>query len=195
VLNTTAGASSSYTLSYSTYSSGNSTATPGSGAPSGAPDQQLMQQYLVGKNTFPTNMVSIGGLSPNTVYDLYLYAASYDGSNGDRASFVNANGQVSEASGNGSTTVGFVAGDNYVRLTPMSNSTGIIAITQTSVTDPSEVDMNGLQIVAAAETFTQTSQNSDGTGTNFWSNIGNWNTGSPAGAANTAIIPASSTGT
>lgn len=153
-LNTVAGASSGYTLSYSTYASGNSTAT-------GAPDQQLMQQYLVAKSTVSAtkNTVTIGGLSANTVYDLYVYTASSDGSGGQRATTVTAYGQSASsyaqsasASGNGNTV--FQQGDNYVLLTPMSSSTDTLTINQTLQTGASEADLNGLQIVSATDTFT-----------------------------------------
>ena len=194
-LNTVAGATSGYTLSYSTYASGNSTAT-------GAPDQQLMQQYLVAKFNVSakTNTVTISGLSDNTVYDLYVYTASSDGVNNQRATTVTAYGQSASSFAQSATASGnrnnvFAAGDNYVRLTPMSSSTGTITINQALQAGAGEADLNGLQIVSAVDTFTQTSGNSDSTGTNFWSTNGNWNTGSAAGATNTVSIPASSAGT
>ncbi|NNM85616.1 MAG: autotransporter domain-containing protein [Phycisphaerales bacterium] len=188
-LNTVANSSSGYSLSYATNHGAGSNAA-------GTFDTGLMHDYLTANagTTASYNNVTISGLAPNTVYDLYAYVASFDGSNQTRATTVFAGSQSANASGNGSSASSFIQGTNYVLLTPISDNTGSITITQVLQTGASEADFNGLQIQSANVTFTQTTHNSNGTATNFWSNGGNWNTGTPAGSLNVAIIPASGSG-
>ena len=179
-LTTSTGAASGVSLGYSSQLSAYSVTQ-------GSLDPGLMDQYFAAKGSNSTN-ITLSGLQANTVYDLYVYTASFDASNNSRATVVTANGASADATGNAASS--FVQGDNYVLLTPMSSSSGVITIAQTLQPGSSEGDLNGLQIQSAVDTFTQNNHNSDSTGTNFWSNAGNWNTGVPAGSTSVAVIPA-----
>ena len=187
-----AGNSSGLTLSYSGYISAYSITHPSSAIAPG-----LMTQYLAEKPGTAGTTLSISGLDTNSVYDIYVYAASFDSGSTNRATTVSANGTSAYASGigTGSAATSFVQGDNYVLLTPMSNSSGVINITQALQSGSGEGDLNGLQIQSAVNTFTQDTHNSNGTNVNFWSTGGNWNTGSPAGSISVATILASGSGT
>ncbi len=193
-LNTTTGASSGLTLSYSAYQAANSGTNPTNPIAPG-----LMTQYLDEKpNTGGTSVnIDISGLAAKTTYNLYVYAASYDASGTSRATVITANGVSADATGNGqgSAASSFIEGDNYVLLTPTSNASGVITITQTTQPGVGEGDLNGLQIQLLVNTFNNDSNDSKGTGTNFWSVGGNWNAGTPAGQVNVALIPVSGSGT
>ena len=136
-LNTVANSSSGYSLSYATNHGAGSNTTASF-------DAGLMHDYLVANasTTANYNTVTISGLAPNTVYDLYVYVASFDGSGNGRATTVYAGSQSASANGNGSTASSFIQGTNYVLLTPISDGSGNITITQQLQTGASEADLN-----------------------------------------------------
>ena len=181
-LSTTAGGTSGVDLTYSGQEGARNNTT-------NTLDPALMHQYLAATSSLvSTNNVTLSGLTPNTTYNLYVYASA--GTYGtQRATVVTANGEIADVSGYAANS--FIQGDNYALLTPVSNSSGVINIAQTLQPGSTEADLNGFQIVqSAADTFTQNNHNSDNTGTDFWTNVGNWSTGVAAGNASVAVIPA-----
>jgi hypothetical protein len=127
-------------------------ANPGGGAvvsatPNFQPNGSLMYDYLF-NNTGGSITVTLGAMAPGT-YDLYVYLASNDGGGGARAALVTANSASATATGNPQST--FIAGQNYVLLTPTVGASGILTITEANspLNASGEVDMNGLQIEPA----------------------------------------------
>lgn len=147
-LNDTLGQLSSVTLSYDIG------ATAGSGAANIQPNGSLMSDYAYSLGETPITL-DIGGLDPDSVYNLYVYVSSNDASDGSRAIQVAANS--SEVSATGDPQNSFVAGENYVFLTPTSDSSGSIHIRAMEDGDGNadqEIDINGFQLQVVPEPAT-----------------------------------------
>jgi hypothetical protein len=112
------------------------------------PTPSMMNDYLF-NNTGGTLTVTLGNLAAGT-YDLYVYLASNDASGNNRAAVVTANAYTALATGNSQPS--FIAGQNYLLLTPTVGASGVLTITESdlsTVNTSGEVDMNGLQIEPA----------------------------------------------
>ena len=111
------------------------------------PNASLMSDYLFA-NTNDNITVTLQNLAPNTAYNLYVYLSSNDASDSSRAAMVMANAVSAPATGDPQTS--FIAGENYVLLTPTSDALGTINITvsPTDANSDGEVDLNGLQLTA-----------------------------------------------
>ncbi len=111
------------------------------------PDSALMDYYMFNHDS-GNIVVSLSGLQDSTAYDLYLYVASGDASNGDRdlAGTVVGSSTVNfSATGNPKAT--FSEGDNYLQLAVTSDANGNMVITEgPGVANTGEVDMNGFQL-------------------------------------------------
>jgi len=117
------------------------------------PNPSLMYDYLYNTNTTEINngdiTVTLSGLAPETQYDLYLYVASNDASDYDRAVALTVDSSIGGAGGNPQTT--FIDGQNYKLLTPTSDNLGDLSVTESPqalglINTSGEVDLNGLQI-------------------------------------------------
>ena len=116
------------------------------------PNPSLMFDYLYNTNTTEINngdiSVTLSGLMPETQYDLYLYVASNDASDYDRAVAFTVDSTIGGAGGNPETS--FIDGENYELLTPTSDNLGDLSITESPqalglINTSGEVDLNGLQ--------------------------------------------------
>jgi hypothetical protein len=90
--------------------------------------------------------LTIDGLGADTPYDIYVYVASDDASSSENGVTVQANAAEGTASGDPQPT--FIEGENYLLLTPTSDDSGSITLTEnTSLANTSgEIVMNGIQI-------------------------------------------------
>jgi hypothetical protein len=139
----TSGSPTGVTLTYNT--AGGAAVT--SLAQNTQPTPSMMNDYLF-NNAGGAITVSVGNLAAGT-YDLYVYLASNDASGNNRAAVVTANAYTALATGNSQPS--FIAGQNYLLLTPTVGASGVLTITESdlsTVNTSGEVDMNGLQIVS-----------------------------------------------
>lgn len=142
----TSGDPISATLSYDTIDGGAVT----SAATSEQPNPSLMSDYLF-NNDGGQISVTLDGLADDTEYNLYIYLASQDASDGSRAADVTVNGTEETATGNPETS--FSEGDNYLLFQTVSSDSGEIDITEADDSNNTdhEVDMNGLQLEPVPE--------------------------------------------
>jgi len=114
------------------------------------PNASLMTDYLF-NNTNGAITLTLQNLTPNTLYNLYVYLSSNDAGDSDRAALVTANGVFANATGDPQTT--FIAGENYLLLTPTSDGGGTINITEVPdlANSSQEVDLNGIQLASVPE--------------------------------------------
>jgi hypothetical protein len=140
----TGGSPTGVTLTYNTSGFGAITSL----AQNTQPTPSMMNDYLY-NNAGGSITVTLGNLAAGT-YDLYVYLASNDGNGGERSASVNANGITLTATGNAESS--FMAGQNYLLLTPTVGASGVLTITESD--NPStgnahtEVDFNGLQLAS-----------------------------------------------
>jgi hypothetical protein len=117
------------------------------------PNASLMTDYIF-NNTNGAITLSLQNLTPNTTYDLYVYLSSNDAGGSDRAALVTANGVFANATGDPQTS--FIDDENYLLLTPTSDGSGTINITEApgAANSSQEVDLNGIQLALVPEPCT-----------------------------------------
>ncbi len=144
------GTASSVTLALSY--SGTTGGFNDSNASSGGASNYLTRQYLYARSG-GTITYTIGGLSANHAYSIYLFGSN--GSYGSDKSSFTINGSTLTTSNSKLGTFSWVSGTNYVVLNVVANASGIISGTMTNVTG-SEGAFNGLQVVDVPEPATLT---------------------------------------
>lgn len=138
------GAASGATLSYAATQSFDAPCPAGS-AFCGTSVELLMRDYLY-VNSGVTGVVTLGGLSANSSYELVLYGAA--NLNRERFTRFSANG-VSETAAYDGTTGTLVEGISYVDITTFADPTGTITISFTNAGGSDfagEGNLNGLQL-------------------------------------------------
>jgi hypothetical protein len=136
----------------------------------GSPQASLMTGYMGSVSTggnADTNTVTLHNLVPGS-YDLYLYAAGRnDGQT--RVNVFTANGQTAVCGpNNGNNT--FIAGTNYVHLTPLVTTNGLLNISFYGTADAGQALMNGFQLngpVTTPTLFLSSDTTSDSPATNY----------------------------
>jgi hypothetical protein len=114
-----------------------------------------------------TNTVTLHNLTPGA-YDLYLYAAGRnDGQT--RVNVFTANGQTAVCGPNSGNYI-FIAGTNYVHLTPTVTTNGLLNISFYGTADAGQALLNGFQLngpVTATSLFLSSDTSSDSPTTNY----------------------------
>jgi len=136
----------------------------------GSPFANLMTGYMGSVSTggfADTNTVTLHNLKPGS-YNLYLYAAGRnDGQT--RINVFSANGQTAVCGPN-SGNFTFIAGTNYVHLTPTVGLDGLLTIKMYGTVDAGQGLMNGFQLngpVTAPSLFLSSDTTSDSPATNY----------------------------
>ena len=136
----------------------------------GSPQASLMTGYMGSVTTggnADTNTVMLHNLLPGS-YDLYLYAAGRnDGQT--RVNVFTANGQTAVCGPNAGNST-FIAGTNYVHLTPTVTTNGLLNISFYGTADAGQALMNGFQLngpVTLPTLFLSSDTTSDSPATNY----------------------------
>ena len=126
--------------------------TPTTGYANGGGTNDLFQSYLI--NNPGTGTVTLGGLTDNGSYQLYLYSGSGSYNNA-QTNFAITTGSGSVATGSNAGVVntagantGFAENTNYVVFNATADGTGTLAISYTGAAGRAEADINGLQIIS-----------------------------------------------
>jgi hypothetical protein len=123
----------------------------------GTPWQSLMGGVLYGAS-LDQGTVTLTGLNPDAIYQLYLYMQADSAADGRELSVL-VNG-LSATSAPGSASVSsFVLGQNYLSLAPVADASGTIVIQFSGVAGqgvvkPGEGDFNGFQLTPVPEPST-----------------------------------------
>ncbi len=112
------------------------------GGGSGPADDALMRDYIWVKNGSST--ITLGGLTPNATYDLYIYGL---GDQTDQSIFVTFDAANGGAAGNttGPKRSPLNEGENWIKLSPNADSSGNILFTWRN-RDDEHGGLNGLQL-------------------------------------------------
>ena len=136
----------------------------------GSPYRDLMTGYMGSVSTGgnpDTNTVTLHNLKPGS-YDLYLYAAGRnDGQT--RVNVLTANGLTAVCGPNSGNNT-FIAGTNYVHLTPTVTSNGLLNLSMYGTADAGQGLMNGFQLngpVTLPSLFLSSDTTSDSPATNY----------------------------
>ncbi len=150
-LTDTTGAATGVSLAFQSQGSFNLAAN---GETSPSPNPALTSQYLfdIGVAAPGTIGLTLSGLVAGASYDLYVYSQG-DPSSLSRSAEITANGVGPAAVSADGTAASFSAGVNYAPfLSLAADASGVIQINavSTGTTGGGEVDINGLQLRAAA---------------------------------------------
>jgi hypothetical protein len=136
----------------------------------GSPFASLMTGYMGSVSTggnADTNTITLHNLTPGS-YDLYLYAAGRnDGQT--RVNVFTANGQTAVCGPNAGNFT-FIAGTNYVHLTPTVTTNGLLKISFYGTADAGQALLNGFQLngpVTLPTLFLSSDTTSDSPATNY----------------------------
>lgn len=119
--------------------------------------QSLMGGVLYGLN-LDQGTVTLTGLIPDAVYQLYLYTQADSAAEG-RVLSVSANGLSATSDPGSASASTFILGQNYLSLTPVADASGNMVIqfagvAGQGVVKAGEGDFNGFQLTAVPEPST-----------------------------------------
>jgi autotransporter-associated beta strand protein len=113
------------------------------GSSFGGGDANLMGGYLY-TTTSSAQTVSFSGLPANQPCALYIYTQG-DSAGGGRQLQVTVNGKTCTATSGVASAAAFVAGQNYLSITNVTDGSGNLSFTYTYATE-NEADINGIQL-------------------------------------------------